>query len=162
MDAAYVSNHFTWAETICHDGTPVPDALRPNVRRLASQLEIVRMRWEQLIAPASPAIIPVSWYRSPSYNENLRMAALASGRTPGTAVDSQHPKGAAADVRPVRLGDLPRFRDMIHGLLTSGALPLIGGWGYYPGLWIHLDVRPRPANGHIAFWEGVGVASEMA
>jgi hypothetical protein len=162
MDVDHITDHFAWSEGICHDGTPIPDALKPNALRLAMQLEIIRAEWAKLIAPATPAIIPVCWYRTPAHNENLRMSALASGRVPGTAVNSQHMLAAAIDARPVRLGDLPRFRDLIQGLLTAKALPLIGGWAYYPGQWIHLDVRPKPSNGHVATWPGKGIASEMA
>jgi hypothetical protein len=162
MDDGRITDHFTWDEAICHDGTPVPELLRPNARKLASQLEIVRAAWAKLIAPDSPALIPICWYRTPAHNENLRIAALASGRMPGTAINSEHMRAAAIDVRPVRLGDLPRFRDLIQGLLTAKALPLIGGWAYYPGQWIHLDVRPKPSSGHVATWVGKGIASEMA
>ena len=162
MEFDRITDHFTWDETLCHDGTAIPDFLKPNAIRLASQLEIIRAEWAKVIAPASPAIIPVCWYRSPAHNENLRMSAIATGRTPGTALNSFHMRGAAIDARPIRLGDLPRFRDVIQLLLTAKALPLIGGWAYYPGQWVHLDIRPKPSNGHVATWAGKGIASEMA
>jgi len=149
-----VSEHFTWLEARCHDGTSVPDALKPNAIQLASQLEILRNAW------GGPLMV-TSWYRTPAYNEALRQAAMAAGRTPGTAKDSQHMTARAADIHPVRLADIPLLRRLIEMMLGNGALPLIGGWGVYPQ-WIHVDVRPRPATGHIAFWLGEGVASEMA
>lgn len=163
MESDRITDHFTWDEARCHDGTPVPDSLRPNAVKLAYQLEIIRAAWARLIGPGeSPSIIPICWYRTPSHNEALRIAALASGRVPGTAVNSEHMRAAAIDARPARLGDLPRFRDLVQGLLTAKAIPLIGGWAYYPGQWVHLDVRAKPSNGHVATWSGVGVASEMA
>lgn len=162
MEADHITDNFTWAETLCHDGTPIPDFLKPNAIRLAGQLEIIRAEWAKLVAPASPALVPICWYRSPSHNENLRMSALAAGRTPGTAVNSYHMRGSAVDIRPIRLRDLSRFRDLIKGLLAANAIPLIGGWAYYPGQWVHLDVRPRLAAGKVTTWIGNGVASEMA
>jgi len=162
MDEELITPHFPWSGTLCHDGTPIPDELRPNAIRLAGQLEIIRAAWALVVAPASPAIIPVCWYRTPAHNAALRDAKLAQGLVPGTAVNSQHMTGGAIDARPVRLADLARFEGCIRELLTQGQLPLIGGWGFYPHQWIHLDVRPRPTSGHVAFWEGNGVASEMA
>ena len=47
MDDGRITDHFTWDEAICHDGTPVPELLRPNARKLASQLEIWRVTGDQ-------------------------------------------------------------------------------------------------------------------
>ena len=155
MDPAVdISEHFTWIEARCHDGSNVPDALKPNTIVLASQLELLRSAW------GGPLFI-TSWYRTPTYNAALRQAAIDAGRTPGTAKDSQHMTASAADIRPVHLADIPILRKLIENMLSNNALPRIGGWGVYPQ-WIHLDVRPRPDTGHIAFWLGEGVASEMA
>jgi hypothetical protein len=162
MDAEHITAHFTWSETTCHDGTLIPETLKPNAVRLAGQLEIIRAAWAELVGEHEAAITPVCWYRSPSHNQALRDAALAAGKTPGTAVMSEHMHGSAIDARPRRMADLPRFRDLISGLLTAETIPLIGGWGWYPGQWVHLDVRRKPASGHVAYWLGSGVASEMA
>lgn len=150
-----ISPHFSWQEAACHDGTPVPAVLRPHAAKLATQLEIIRERWGK-------PLVPVSWYRSPDYNELLRTAAVRAGRTPGTAKNSHHMTAGAVDIRPLSPHEnMGAFADLVESMLVDGELPLIGGWGIYSG-WIHLDIRTKPASGHVAFWRGAGVASEMA
>jgi len=149
-----ISDNFTWIEAQCHDGTAIPELLKPNAVKLASQLEIVRAEWGNPIST-------ICWYRTAAHNEALRKAAEAVGRTPGTAKDSQHILAKAIDCRPLKMRDLPAFISCVESLLKRGKLPRIGGWGTYPQ-WVHLDVRDKPADGHIAFWRGEGVAAEMA
>jgi hypothetical protein len=50
---------------------------------------------------------------------------------------------------------------MIGEQIRAGKLPKLGGIGWYPRQWVHIDVRPRPADGHIAKWVGAGFASEQ-
>lgn len=147
MSNLYVSPHFSWLEFMCHDGTPVPVELLPNVRRLCDTvLEPLRSRWGQ------PLII-TSGYHSHRYNEALR----AGGH--GAAEFSRHLTAEAADVRPTSLGMLTRLEALIETMLKEGQLQALGGYGVYPQ-WVHLDVRPRGSAGHIARWKGAGVASE--
>lgn len=148
----YITPHFSWAEAACHDGTPVPLELQPNARRLAQMAEKIRARF-------GGPIVPVSWYRTRAYNEGLRMAAIAAGRNPGAAKDSQHLLAHAMDARPADLGALPALIRCIEGMLAGGELPELGGLGVYPG-WVHIDCRPPPASGRVARWQGVGVGSE--
>lgn len=156
-----LSQHFTVEEFACHDGTPYPaDWVDTRLAALLSVLDPARE------AHGGPVDV-ISGYRTDVYN-----------RAVGGARDSQHPRGTAADVRPrvVRAGveihwehtTLPerievvsKFNELFISLLRAGRLPLLGGFGYYPGKWLHLDVRPRPADGHIARWVGVGVGSEV-
>lgn len=140
---AHITSHFTWAEAACHDGTAVPAELRPNAVALATMLERLRAR-------LGGALVPVSWYRSPAYNARVR-----------GAMASQHMAGGAADIRPANLADLHGLILCIETMLRDGSLPELGGWGVYPA-WVHVDIRTRPAGGHIAFWRGAGVGSEAA
>jgi hypothetical protein len=141
--AGNASTHFPWAELACHDGTPVPIELVPNAVALADLLEVVRFQW------GGPLLV-VSGYRTEEYNRRV-----------GGAPRSQHVLARAADVRPVHVHDVPRLADLIRANVTSPSLKALGGWGVYPQ-WVHLDVRPRPESGHVAFWYGSGVGSEEA
>lgn len=148
MSVAYISENWTWAEFACHDGEEVPLELQPNVRRLCtSVLEPIRFHW------AGPLIV-VSGYRSPTYNQALR---LAGG---GAAAHSRHMTGEAADIRPAAFEALPRLKSLIEDMIRNGELPALGGYGTYPG-WVHVDVRQRPEDNHIARWEGKGVGAEV-
>jgi uncharacterized protein YcbK (DUF882 family) len=142
--STYVTPHFLFSEMSCHDGTPVPDELKPNVRRLCSELlERIRSRW-------GGAIVVISGYRSPAYN-----------RAVGGAKHSQHVLGTAADIRCANLDDLPRLKFLIDTMIKGGELPALGGYGVYAN-WLHVDCRDKPADGHIAQWTGNKVGSEVA
>lgn len=143
MSVSRITPHFSWRESDCHDGTPVPPELTPNARRLAEMLERLRGRF-------GGVLVPISWYRTAGYN--LRV---------GGAQSSQHMLGHAADVRPGDLGALGGLHRCIADMLGEHILPELGGLGVYPG-WIHLDCRARPPSGHVARWAGVGVGSELA
>lgn len=153
--STHISDHFSWLEARCHDGTEVPAELQPNARRLAlTVLEPLRAVW-------GGPLVAISWYRTQSYNDSLREAARKAGRIPGTAKESQHTTGGAVDIRPVSPLDLPRFYTLIESMVGDHRLSEIGGLGYYPGLWVHLDVREK-VDGRVCRWVGAGVAAEMA
>lgn len=141
MSVSRITEHFTWAEAECHDGTEVPLELQPNARRLAGTLEKIRAKH------GGPLHI-VSWYRTPWHNSRI-----------GGASQSRHMTADGADVRPTDMDDLPRLRAEIEGMLRDGELPEVGGFGVYRG-WVHVDTRPKPADGHVARWHGRGVGSE--
>ena len=102
-----------------------------------------------------------SGWRSPAYNARK-----------GGAVQSQHMLGKAADIAPLdvdvgalRLGEATQ-RDKDRVALFAAfcekqiaRLDAIGGIGCYPG-WVHLDIRPRGVNGHVARWFGTKVGDE--
>jgi uncharacterized protein YcbK (DUF882 family) len=142
VSIGYITPHFSWAESACHDGTPIPTGLQPNARRLAEMAERIRTRFGH-------AIIPVSWYRTPAWN--LRV---------GGAVGSRHMAGDALDGRPSDISNLLALLHCVEGMLRAGELPELGGLGTYPG-WVHIDCRPKPASGHVARWSGSGVGSEQ-
>jgi uncharacterized protein YcbK (DUF882 family) len=122
-----ITANFDSDEFACHDGTPVPDALVPNLRRLCEALEVVR-------AELGHPIIIVSGYRSPAYNGKV-----------GGAAKSEHCNATAADIaaHPLAPKDV---RDAILRLILAGKIPE-GGVGTYAG-WVHYDVR-----GHKARWD---------
>lgn len=89
----------------------------------------------------------LSGYRSPQHN------AIVGG-----AQRSQHVEGRAADITVG--GVLPsQVHRTILRLFDAGAIE-IGGLGLYLG-WVHVDVRPRPANGHLAHWTGTKIGDEI-
>jgi hypothetical protein len=143
MGVGLITPHFSWVEARCHDGTPVPMELQGNAWRVALMAERIRAQF-------SGAVIPVSWYRTPEYNARI-----------GGAPHSRHCQADAIDGRPAHLAALPGLVRCIEDMLRDLALPELGGLGVYPG-WVHIDCRPRPADGHVARWQGAGVGAELA
>ncbi len=142
MSLTHVSPNFTWDEFDCHSGERMPDEVQPNIRRLCKGvLEPLRARW------AGPIIITSGW-RSKEYNARV-----------GGAKASRHMTGEAADIRPVLLDKVTHLRLLIEDMIQDGDLPMLGGVGVYKN-WIHVDVRAKPHDGHIARWSGKGVGSE--
>lgn len=141
MSVARITPNFTWAEAECHDGAEVPLELQPNVRRVANLLEKIRARH-------GGPLIAVSWYRTPWYNKQI-----------GGAPASRHMVGDAVDFRPTDLDDLPRLRAQVEDMIRDGEVTELGGLGVYRS-WLHVDTRPRKADGSIARWFGKGVGSE--
>lgn len=142
MSLLYVTTHFSWAEFDCHDGTPVPDSVKPHVRRLCNSLELIRARF------GAPLIVN-SGYRTHAYNKRI-----------GGALRSQHVFGTAADFHPVERSKVATLAALIDEMLRNRELPDVGGFGIYRN-WVHVDVRPRKPNGGIARWYGNGVGSEQ-
>jgi uncharacterized protein YcbK (DUF882 family) len=113
-------------------------------------LELVRAQWAAVVgAFASPALVIISGYRDPAYNKRI-----------GGATHSQHMNGSAADLRPVRIGDVAKLADVVDEMIADGRLPSLGGFGKYMG-WIHLDTWRHP-SGKLRRWNGAGVGSEPA
>jgi len=141
LSIAYVTEHFSWAEFDCSDGTEPPLEVQPNIRALCtSVLEPIRKRWGQ------PLII-TSGYRSEAWNTRV-----------GGAKQSRHMTGEAADVRPIKLARVQDLRLLVEDMIRDGDLPDLGGIGVYRG-WIHVDIR-RKQGQHVARWAGRGVGSE--
>lgn len=157
-----MKNWFATSEFDCHDGTPYPPELVPT--RLAALRSVLNPIREHHGA----ALAVVSGYRTEAYNRKRKGAKR-----------SRHVKGDGADVRPVvyrngkpaKWGDLSAieqieavrlFYEGILGLIAQGKLTLLGGLGYYPGKWVHIDTRPKPPDGYITKWTGFGIGSEQA
>lgn len=143
------SRHFAYGEFTSHDGASYPpEWIDERLQPLCEMLDAIRDLW------GGPLVV-VSGYRSPAYNERLR------ARSSGVAEHSQHPQGRAADIAPVPATreSVARLAAIVDGMIGRGQLPQLGGFGRYP-LWVHVDVRPRPVDGHIARWDGQGFGSE--
>lgn len=142
MSDERVTEHFSAAEFACHDGRDVPSELMPNLHRLcADVLEPIRAQW-------GGPIIVISGWRSHEWNHKV-----------GGALGSRHLSAEAADIRPIQTSRVDSLRSMIESMIDDGQLPALGGIGYYPRRWLHVDVRPRRAN-HIARWSGSRVGTE--
>ncbi len=120
------SQHFSWAEAACHDGTAVPDELRPNIIKLCTQLEVLR-------ADLGQPIHVDDMYRTPAHNSTV-----------GGAPSSQHLLGKAADIRVDGLTPT-QLRAAIQKLIAAECM-LEGGVGLYSSF-VHYDIR-----GHRARW----------
>lgn len=131
------SPHLTWAELACHDRaeTPYPEKWRKTrLPALASAFERIRAEWGKPITVTSA-------YRTAEYNHQV-----------GGAVDSQHVQGRALDLRPPSGISVEHFWTHIRLLADEVGL---GGVGYAAegrGGFVHIDTRPRKADGKLATW----------
>ena len=153
--------YFKPSEMACRDGSSYPLAWGVRLAVLFDALDVIREAW------GNPVTI-VSGYRSAEYNKKI-----------GAVDASQHPHGKAADLRPyaprgeVRTSHtIHAFHRLINLLVEDKKLPAVGGIGCYPLVedkkshlwvpgWVHVDVRTKPASGHIARWEGAKFGDEQ-
>jgi len=146
-----ISPHFTLDEFRCHDGTPYPaEWIDERLRPLCAALEALRADL------GGRGITILSGYRTPAHNKALRDA---DGSGSGVAKNSQHVQGRAADITVEGIAPSDVHRAALK-LIRSGAMQA-GGLGLYRG-WVHIDVRPRPADGHLAQWTGAGASEASA
>ena len=120
-----ISKHFKMSEFNCHDGTPVPEKYKANVRKLV--LTVLEPLRDYLKVP----VYVNSGYRTPAYNKKC-----------GGVKHSYHMKAMAADiaVRTISPKDLADFlKDEIRIGTRLGKA--IGGLGRYPGF-THVDIGP--------------------
>lgn len=120
--------HFRFVEFECHDGTPVPERLWPNLQKLIDNLEILR---EAIGVP----IHIHSGYRTPAHNKSVngrKMSQHMFGRAADIVVDSMTPRQVA---------------DKIEELIAAGKMQN-GGLGRY-NTFTHYDVRQKSAR-----WNG--------
>jgi uncharacterized protein YcbK (DUF882 family) len=122
-----LTNDFNLIEFACHDGTPVPEELIPNVQALAKQLQVLR---DELGVP----IFILSGYRTPAHNKKV-------GGAPG----SQHKKAKAGDLTTKTLTP-KQLHKKIEALIAAGKMKN-GGLGLYK-TFVHYDIGPvRRWNG---------------
>lgn len=107
---------------------------------LSSTLDTIR---EAVGYPVSPT--HQGGYRSVEYNAAMY---AAKGQKP---TDSQHSRGAAADIQCAHATPDQMHR-LVLKLYAAGALPHLGGLGWYDSF-IHVDVRPRVPANHLAQWD---------
>lgn len=134
-------------EFTCKDGTAYPDQWADRLYLLIAMLDRIRAEF------GAPLLV-VSGYRTPAYN-----------RAKAGAKASLHVEGRAADIAPIcaaalKVAEVERLNYVIEAMMDKAQLPAIGGIGYYPGRWVHVDTRVRKAE-RIARWNGVGFGSEV-
>ncbi len=131
-----ITPHFTWQEFACHDGTQIPEDLKPNTIRLCEQLEILRAVISEQVGHDSSLSV-MSGYRTVEYNKKIYEAR---GQKP---TDSQHSRAAAADIvsRDLTPGEV---HALIEKLIAAGKMEQ-GGLGWYK-TFIHYDVRGSKAR----------------
>lgn len=121
-----LSPHFTFAEFNSHDGAPMPEPVKKNIKELAKNLEIIRAA-----AGNKPIKINSGW-RSPRYN------AAVGGKE-----KSMHLQGKAADFyipgMPVH-----HLHALVSNLIDQGQIKQ-GGLGRYDSF-VHYDVRGTKAR----------------
>jgi uncharacterized protein YcbK (DUF882 family) len=131
-----VTEHFSVEEFACHNGDEYPpEWVESRLRPLCETLEVLRE------ALGGHPLQINSGYRSLAYNQKL-----------GSHDTSQHPQGRAADVAS-EFASANMVRSTALTLYKAGKLPHLGGLGEYPAF-VHLDVRPRPEDNHLAQWRG--------
>lgn len=120
-----LTKNFDSNEFRCHDGTPIPVELMPNVRRVAENLQILR---DYLDEP----IFVHSGHRTPVYNAKV-----------GGKKKSKHLTGEAADIT-VKSKTPKQLAAIIEKLIVQGKMKQ-GGIGIYPGF-VHYDTRGTRAR----------------
>ena len=121
IEAMKITEHFTWEEAKCKDGTEVPEDLRGNVISVASNIETLRK------ALGGVPINVHSWYRTKSYNAKI-----------GGALNSQHLQGKAVDISTKEFTPL-EIKNTIEELIKDGKMNE-GGIGLYK-TFVHYDIR---------------------
>lgn len=126
--------------------------------------------WPKLLTSANElrtdygyAIQTISGYRDPEYNATLRETSILrhmeSGLTRaqaekacGVAKDSRHMYGEAMDLRPT-VGTAVQLYALGISMIHAGKLVHIGAMRLYEREnWLHMDLRPRNADGSITTW----------
>jgi uncharacterized protein YcbK (DUF882 family) len=127
------SQHLTWKELACKDGTPYPEQFKLDGRifKLAQVFEDIRAIW------GLPIIID-SAYRSPAHNKKI-----------GGARNSQHVQGRALDLQPPKGITIGQFYITIKNHVDEFG---IRGLGEYV-TFVHVDIRPTDK---LVAWSGSG------
>lgn len=120
-----LTENFHLHEFACNDGTPVPEELLPNVRKLAEQLQVLRDHLKEPININSA-------YRHKDYNQRI-----------GGKPSSQHLTASAADIT-VRSMSPRKLKGVVEKLIKQKKL-YFGGIGLYPGF-LHVDIRKDSAR----------------
>lgn len=142
MRPGHITVNFTWQELGCHDGTDVPIEYVEEARGLCELLELLRADL------GNEPLVVVSGYRSIPYNERI-----------GGAKHSYHCHAMAADVRPVQLSKIHGLNKLLVAQARTPRYAALGGHGVYSH-WVHVDTRPRRADGEVVRWFGDGVGAE--
>lgn len=128
-----LSEHFVLGEFACHDGS---DEVLVS-EELVFLLEEIRA-WARIHIAPEAVVIVSSGYRTRSYNSTI----------PGSAKDSQHCKGTAADIKIKSKDGFAPVKFIYEALDDGDVSEWVGGLGLYSS-WVHVDVR-----GNRARWNG--------
>lgn len=140
----YLSSSFKLSEFACKNGDPFTPKVLANLKVLASYLEIIRSEYSKFCGYEVKINI-TSGYRSPKYNAWLR-----EKHGIGTAKNSQHMQGKAADLYPSN-GKTKELYNFIIQLAKNKKIPY-GYIHYYPpkqkngkttNNFVHYDYVPR-------------------
>lgn len=138
--------HFSLEEFACRDKSPYPldrpdDEWDGAVKWGQSRLLPLCHTLERIREEIQQPIRILSAYRTIAYNRKI-----------GSSDGSQHPAGRAADIIARNLTAF-QLHQVILILYRAGKLPKLGGLGSYNSF-VHVDVRPRPEDDHLARWSG--------
>ncbi len=122
-----LTRNFSIKEFACRDGSGVPKNYQSNVKKLATNLQVLRDHIGQRIHVNSG-------YRTPSYNKKV-----------GGASKSQHLYAKAGDIR-AQTKTPKKLHSIIEKLISGGKMAQ-GGLGLY-STFVHYDVR-----GYKARWQ---------
>lgn len=121
-----ITEHFSWEEAKCKDGTQVPEELRPNAILVATEMEVLRT------GLGDEPIDVHSWYRTKAYNAKIGGKPL-----------SQHLRATAIDFS-VKGFTSAQLKEKIEQLIKEGMMKE-GGIGLYPNF-VHYDIRGTKAR----------------
>jgi uncharacterized protein YcbK (DUF882 family) len=122
-----ISAHFKWADLLCRCGCRAPDAVRANLRQLAAALEKIRER-------AGTPLLVTSGYRCAKRNAEV-----------GGAVRSEHLRGIAADLHPLRKTP-EELTAVIEAMEADGSIEPCGLGQYKRKTIVHFDIRAEHAR----------------
>ena len=120
-----LTKNFNLSEFACHDGTPVPSELIPNVQELANNIQVLRDF-------LGTSLHVNSGYRTPTYNKKI-----------GGASQSQHLLAKASDLSSNKYTP-EQVHAAILQLIAEGKMHN-GGLGIYNSF-CHYDIRKTPAR----------------
>lgn len=132
------SEHLSFHELACKDGTPYPKQFITDGRvfRLAEVFENIRRIY------GKPITI-LSAYRTPEHNRRV-----------GGARNSMHVQGRALDLKPPLGVSVNKFYDDIRKCVDDFGIRGIGKYKTF----VHIDIRPTLK---LAVWSGSGVKDSL-